>query len=417
MCKLGIPPSTTQFCNDMLTNASDSALGSGFSITFDLPGLDEIAFNPESGQRSFLTQLPHIVQQAQDTLQTFQAASSFASGVQLAFGTSVDLDAVHQSINEILAGNGPEIQVVDRSVLGTAQGAFGNNTVFLRDDLLNPGLTSFSQGVGVLLEEWGHWIDRSVNGIDAVGDEGARFARVVVGDEVSGAEWAALQAENDHGVLTFNGSSIAVEFADEPGLFTVGESSSIRFDLLADAGGYRGELAIVSLTGMENLERGSTAFIEEAARRALSNETGFIVFSDATEGARFSGELGEANQNSGNHGGTKTLTFAPGTEVFFMLVPNGTIAEVLDNPNVTGDKRPLFSLADANPDGAEQFGQLGTNGGNWSTFGFEDLVGNSDKDFNDLLFRVEGLEGSDGTGARLDEYLPWATDPHFYFRK
>jgi hypothetical protein len=73
----------------------------------------------------------------------------------------------------------------------------------------------------------------------------------------------------------------------------VGESGEVTIDYLFDGGEYQGELAIFSLEGMEGLVPGSEAFIQTAANRALSeSELGYIVISDKTEGARFSGELG-----------------------------------------------------------------------------------------------------------------------------
>jgi hypothetical protein len=78
----------------------------------------------------------------------------------------------------------------------------------------------------------------------------------------------------------------------------VGESGEVTIDYLFDGGEYQGELAIFSLEGMEGLEPSSEAFIQKAADRALSDsELGYIVISDKTEGARFSGELGETRKN------------------------------------------------------------------------------------------------------------------------
>jgi len=78
----------------------------------------------------------------------------------------------------------------------------------------------------------------------------------------------------------------------ESGTFTVGETGEVSIDFLFDGGGYKGELAIFSLDGMDEFEPGSEEFIQEAASRALSDsELGHVVISDQTEGARFVGEL------------------------------------------------------------------------------------------------------------------------------
>ncbi|MCS6814453.1 MAG: hypothetical protein NZ772_12920 [Cyanobacteria bacterium] len=78
------------------------------------------------------------------------------------------------------------------------------------------------------------------------------------------------------------------------GYFLTDSTGKIGIDYLFDGGGYRGQLALFSLEGMETLVPGSPEFIKEAARRALSkSELGYIVIDDPTEGARFKGELGE----------------------------------------------------------------------------------------------------------------------------
>lgn len=76
------------------------------------------------------------------------------------------------------------------------------------------------------------------------------------------------------------------------GVFQVGASGQVSADYLFDGGLYEGELAVFSLTGMENLIPGSKPFILEASRRALTNSTlGYVVISDSTEGAKFSGSM------------------------------------------------------------------------------------------------------------------------------
>jgi len=184
-------------------------------------------------------------------------------------------------------------------------------------------------------------------------------------------------------------------FSFESGQFVVGETGEVTIDYLFDGGKYQGELAIFSLAGMEDLELGSEAFIEAAAKRALSSsEEGHVVISDQTEGARFSGELGERGWNSGDYRGAQTFQMRPGDEFGFMLVPNGQVQEVADNPAIAGARTPLFSLATANPDDAFHTGQIADVDGNGNTFVFEDIRtdGQSDLDYNDLIFQVRGAE-------------------------
>ncbi len=183
----------------------------------------------------------------------------------------------------------------------------------------------------------------------------------------------------------------------ESGFFTVGQTGQVGVDYLIDGGGYQGELAIFSLTGMEVFEPGSVAFIKETARRALTNYLeGYIVIQDATEGAKFSPTFpwGD-NQNSGEYKNIKTFTMKPGDTFGFMLIPNGTVQEVFDNPKIGGAKRPLFSLVTANPNEAFHVGQIADVIGDGKTFVMEDkrVDNGSDKDYNDLVFRVTGATG------------------------
>jgi hypothetical protein len=187
--------------------------------------------------------------------------------------------------------------------------------------------------------------------------------------------------------------NLAVDFQFESGYFTVGESGEVTIDYLFDGGKYQGELAIFSLEGMEDLVPGSEDFIQEAANRALSeSELGHIVISDQSEGARFSGELGESNQNSGDYLGAKTVQMRAGDKFGFMLVPKGEVSEVAADPAIGGAKTPLFSLATANPDDGLHLGQLVDVTGDGNTFVMEDLRldGQSDRDYNDLIFQVRG---------------------------
>ena len=142
----------------------------------------------------------------------------------------------------------------------------------------------------------------------------------------------------------------------DTGVFTVGSSGQVSIDYLFDGGFYQGELAIFSLEGMQQFEADLNEFIAEAARRALSNsQLGHVVISDSTEGARFHGSFAwEGDFNSGDYMGVRTFSMRPGDTFGVMLVPNGTVQQVLDSPTAptapsqegaTGGLRPLFSLS------------------------------------------------------------------------
>jgi len=185
----------------------------------------------------------------------------------------------------------------------------------------------------------------------------------------------------------------------ESGVWTVGESGKVDIDFLHDGGAYQGDLGIFSLKGLEELTFETIEdFIAETAARVSSNsKLGYVAISDSTEGARFDGSAGEGkNWNSGDYRGVKSFEFDAGDRVGFMLVPNGSVSKVVDNPGIEGASRPLYSMSTANPDDEFHFGQVADVTGDGSTFVIEDVRAdkNSDKDYNDVVFQVRGATGN-----------------------
>ena len=193
---------------------------------------------------------------------------------------------------------------------------------------------------------------------------------------------------------------ISPSFSFNTGVFKVDETGTVGIDYLFDGGGYEGELGIFSLDGMEELAQNSDAFITEAARRSVSNSNlGYVVINDATEGARFSGNLPyDTNHNKGEYKGVKTFTMRPGDTFGVILVPNRATLQQVANNSVTGDDmRPLFSLPMANPNGSFMTGQIADVTGIGNTFVMEDLrvdKPGTDSDYNDIIFQVRGATGS-----------------------
>ena len=179
----------------------------------------------------------------------------------------------------------------------------------------------------------------------------------------------------------------------DSGIFQADETGKISFDYLSDGGLYQGELAIISLTGIQEFVPDSEAFIKEAARRALSNSSlGYIAISDSTEAAKFSSFEGENNFNIGEYRGIKTFAMTPGDELGIIVVPNGTIQQVYDNPGIGGDKKTLFSMATANSSHAFKRGQIASVANGGSIFVMEDMgIGEGiDTDYNDIIFALKG---------------------------
>jgi len=90
-------------------------------------------------------------------------------------------------------------------------------------------------------------------------------------------------------------------------------------------------------------------------------------------------------------GATRSLDFVAGTDLGLFLIPNDTLAAVLEDPTAFyGVSRPdpLFSVSDANPGGFDQL--MTFEAGGLTAFAFEDLsrAGYSDQDFTDLVITM-----------------------------
>jgi len=198
----------------------------------------------------------------------------------------------------------------------------------------------------------------------------------------------------------------------DAGFFTTDQKGEVGFDFLNDGGRYQGEIAIFSLDGMETFTSDYKGFIKEAAKRSLSNSVvGHIVISEFIEGANplFRGSLGEENYNNEPYKGVKTFATTPGKAYAVMLVPNGKVQEVFDNPELGGNKGPLFSLSSLNPNDAWLYGQIADVNGMGLVFSLEDqrVDTGSDRDYQDVIFR---LTGATGKAVLLKEVINPAKD-------
>lgn len=191
----------------------------------------------------------------------------------------------------------------------------------------------------------------------------------------------------------------------DTGTFIVDSSGEIEADFLYDGGWFRGEVAVFSLNGMETLEPGSTEFMLEAARRALTNSSqGHILIQDQIEGARFSEDLpwersfnSDPINNPGAYLGVKTFNMTPGDEVALMIVQHNTVQDTWRNPDRIYEfgKLPLFSIPEANfvDTAPGQFEFVNIN--NTGAIASEDVpISRADKDYNDIVFQLLGLNGN-----------------------
>ncbi|WP_373530137.1 DUF4114 domain-containing protein, partial [Nostoc sp.] len=108
----------------------------------------------------------------------------------------------------------------------------------------------------------------------------------------------------------------------------------------------------------------------------LTGQAGYI---QAAVSSRVAGiDLSVSNQGSASFTGT----FQPGAIFAPFIIVNATPDALLDN-NSSNDPAVYFPFLGANSDNTDHISLLASN-----TFGFEDLANGGDKDFNDLIIKV-----------------------------
>ncbi|MFN9671124.1 MAG: endo-1,3-1,4-beta-glycanase ExsH, partial [Microcystis sp.] len=155
-----------------------------------------------------------ILPAVDDVLFNFAQSDGFWANLETAFGTSYDVvkaTELRQQWQSRDFSQLPEIEVVNSSVLGSANGAYGisTNKIYLSESFF--ASASSDALVAVMLEEIGHFVDAQINRVDTVGDEGELFSHLVRGVNLTEAELTYIQTEDDRSVINLGGQFIGVE--------------------------------------------------------------------------------------------------------------------------------------------------------------------------------------------------------------
>ncbi|MGB7414930.1 MAG: polymorphic toxin type 5 domain-containing protein [Thermosynechococcaceae cyanobacterium] len=135
----------------------------------------------------------------------------FLKTFKTAFGDDVDGSEATALVNDFVTGNRePGFKVVAAEAL-KGEGAFGDNTIFVSDQLLARAADNPETLDAVLLEEAGHYFDQKLNAVDSQGDEGEIFSRLAQGEAITDADLLRMKREDDHSTLVVNGQVISVE--------------------------------------------------------------------------------------------------------------------------------------------------------------------------------------------------------------
>ena len=175
--------------------------------------LEALGTQPTASERQLISDLQDKFQQ-----QAQQDPAGFRSAMREAFGDKASLAQIDQLLDMALAGKLPmpaNIQFVEAGSLGSgALGAYDANnggSLYLDRSLLSDS----GKLESVFNEEMGHHLDALLGGADAAGDEGAVFSQMLEQGTLSQSELTTLRSENDHGYITVDGETVAVEFRNE----------------------------------------------------------------------------------------------------------------------------------------------------------------------------------------------------------
>jgi Ca2+-binding RTX toxin-like protein len=161
--------------------------------------------------------LARSLAQATAILQSFAYQPDFLEQLRVAFGDDFDSSVALGIRSLFQAGDFsliPDLRVLSDGELGTANGAYAGelDEIFVSSDFLAQWQGDVAAIANLLLEEFGHKLDRLLNGnVDSPGDEGAIFAALAQGQTLSTDTLAQLRVEDDHRTISVDGKSVEIE--------------------------------------------------------------------------------------------------------------------------------------------------------------------------------------------------------------
>ncbi len=169
-----------------------------------------------NNQNSYSNLLNKAILVTKEQLTSFAFKEELLTNLTTAFGDKYDRQAVSLLITQWQTGtfdSFPEIEIRSSAEINGANGAYSADTskIYIAEELLNSGNSSLI--TDVLLEEYGHFVDSSINKTDTTGDEGNIFANLVQGKTLTEWELAALRTENDKATISLDGQVMEIEQA------------------------------------------------------------------------------------------------------------------------------------------------------------------------------------------------------------
>ncbi|MDJ0745761.1 MAG: FG-GAP-like repeat-containing protein [Xenococcaceae cyanobacterium MO_167.B27] len=162
------------------------------------------------------TILDNAIASSQELLTQYALSEQLLGDLSVAFGSGYDSDAAQELITQWQTGefsSFPEFEIRSAEEINGANGAYSadTNKIYISEEYLQANADDVKAVSDLILEEYGHFVDASINSVDAAGDEGAIFSGLVRGESFSDSELQQLQQENDKAVITLDGQEIAIE--------------------------------------------------------------------------------------------------------------------------------------------------------------------------------------------------------------
>jgi hypothetical protein len=200
---------------------------------------DALLFDPLIGGGSLLSVLETVIISVKEKLRYFAQSPDFQVKMELAFGQGIEIAQLQDAWErgEVVF---PPIEIRPALEINGANGAFSaaTNRIYLSREYLLQNAFDLQAIADVLLEEIGHYVDAQINEVDAPGDEGAIFAAVVKGENLSSQNLQLIKANNDTAIINLDGKLITIEQSlseNAPGtIFYHPNLSSEEIELLAN---------------------------------------------------------------------------------------------------------------------------------------------------------------------------------------
>ena len=167
----------------------------------------------QDGSANFSVTINRMTEVIQQAVKQFASDPGFDSKMALAFGAGNDYSSLKSAWQAGEFKAFPTIEIRTAAELAGANAAYvgATNTIYFSEGFLRQNANNSQAISSVLIEEFGHSVDWSVNAIDSPGDEGELFSAAVLAQNLDSSTLNSLKHEDDSNILNLDNSSTAVE--------------------------------------------------------------------------------------------------------------------------------------------------------------------------------------------------------------